>query len=83
MQQSNLEFIRSTGGATVWLDCSLKELLRRCEGINNRPLFRDPASFAQLLEQRLPFYQLAEHRVSTEKRPPEEVVRQILRLAIF
>ena len=83
VQPSNLEFIRATGGATVWLDCSLKELLRRCEGINNRPLFRDPASFAQLLEQRLPFYQLAQHRVSTEKRAPEEVVGQILRLDIF
>ena len=37
----------------------------------------------QLLEQRLPFYQMAEYRVSTEKRTPEEVVTQILRLDIF
>jgi shikimate kinase len=83
VQQPNLEFIRSTGGATVWLDCSLKELLRRCQGINNRPLFRDPASFAQLLGQRLPFYQLAEYRVSTEGRAPAEVAGQILRFGIF
>jgi len=59
------------------------ELRRRCEGKNDRPLFRDPASFAQLLEQRLPFYQRANFRVSTEGRHPGEVVEQILRLNIF
>ena len=83
VQQPNLEFIHSTGGATIWLDCSIQELRRRCAGMNNRPLFRDDASFAQLLDQRLPFYQRAEYRVSTEKRTPEEVAEQILRLKIF
>lgn len=83
VQRANLDFIQSTGGATIWLDCSVQELRRRCAGINNRPLFRDDASFAQLLDQRLPFYQQAEHRISTEKRTPEEVAQQILRLRIF
>lgn len=82
-QQPNVEFIRETGGATIWLDCSVEELRRRCAGMANRPLFRDPESFAQLLDQRLPYYRLAEYRVSTEGRDPQEVVRQILRLNIF
>lgn len=82
VQKPNLDFIREIGGATVWLDCSVEELVRRCEDKNDRPLFRDPVSFAQLFEQRLPYYHLAEYRVSTEGRSPEEVVDQILHLRI-
>jgi shikimate kinase len=82
-QRSNFDFIRERGGTTIWLDCRLEELIARCEGKNDRPLFRDPASFGKLLEQRMPFYQLAEHRVTTEGRRPEEVVDQILRLKLF
>jgi shikimate kinase len=83
VQQPNFEYISDTGGTTIWLDCPVDELRQRCEGKNDRPLFRDPASFAQLLDQRLPFYQRANFHVSTEQRPPEEVVEQILRLNIF
>jgi len=83
VQKANLDFIRSTDGVTIWLDCSLEELRRRCAGMNNRPLFRDEASFAELFAERQPFYQLADHRVSTERRAPDEVVGQILRLKIF
>ena len=82
-QEPNLELIRESGGATIWLDCSLQELRRRCEGIDNRPLFREPESFAQLLDQRLPYYQKAQYRVSTEGREPKEVVEQILSLNVF
>lgn len=82
-QKPNLDFILATGGATVWLDCPIEELRRRCQGKDNRPLFRDPASFAQLYEQRLPAYRQAEFRVSTEGRAPEEAVEQILHLRIF
>ena len=83
VQQPNLEFIRTTGGTTIWLDCSLEELRRRCTGINNRPLFRDAGAFAELFKQRLPYYQLAEFRVSTDGYTPEEVVDQVLSLQLF
>jgi shikimate kinase len=83
VQPQNLDFIRGTGGATIWLDCGVQELRRRCAGINNRPLFRDPGQFAQLFEQRLPYYRLAEFRVSTDGYAPEEVLEQILSLKIF
>lgn len=82
-QESNVEFIHETGGATVWLDCPIEELRRRCATMNNRPLFREPESFAQLLSQRLPYYRRAEYRVSTEGRAPKEVVGEILRLKVF
>ena len=83
VQRPNLDFIREVEGVTIWLDCSIGVLRLRCAGMTNRPLFRDPASFEQLYSQRLPYYQLADHRISTEGRSPDEVVKQILRLEIF
>ena len=83
VQEPNSEYINETGGITIWLDCPVEELRRRCEGKNDRPLFRDPASFAELFEQRLPFYQRANFRVSTAGREPASVVDQILSLSIF
>ena len=83
VQKPNFDYIQEAGGTTIWLDCPLQELRRRCEGKNDRPLFRDPASFAQLFEQRLPFYRQADHRIPTEGIGPEEVVENILRLQVF
>ena len=82
-QPPNVELIRDAGGATVWLDCPPQILRTRCQGIANRPLFRDEQSFTQLLNDREPFYRLADFRVSTEERRPDEVVEQILSLQVF
>jgi shikimate kinase len=79
-QPPNVDFIRETGGTTVWLDCPPEVLRARCEGLDNRPLFRDAASFAQLFADRLSYYRLADFRVSTNGRNPEEVVEQILKV---
>lgn len=81
-QPPNVDFIRETGGATVWLDCPPQVLRTRCEGIDNRPLFRDAQSFDRLLLARLPFYRLADFHVSTDGLKPSEVVEQILSLRI-
>jgi shikimate kinase len=83
VQELNLDFIRQVDGVTIWLDCSIAVLRQRCSVMTSRPLFRDPASFEQLYQQRLPYYQLADYRISTESRSPDEVVNQILRLEIF
>ena len=79
VQKANLDLIREVNGATIWLDCPLEELRRRCEAINNRPLFKDAASFERLFAQRLPYYQLAEYRIPTAGLTPQEIVEQILR----
>jgi shikimate kinase len=83
VQPDNFEFIQENGGATVWLDCPLDELRRRCEDKTDRPLFKDPVSFARLFEQRLPFYQRARFRISTEGRSPEQIVEDILHLQVI
>ncbi len=82
-QEPNERLIRQAGGTTVWLDCPAEELWRRCELVQNRPLFRDRRSFIQLLEQRLPWYRRAEYRIPTGGRRPEEVAQEILGLKIF
>jgi len=82
-QPPNLDLVRDSGGTTVWLDCPPEILRARCEGLENRPLFRDEQSFNQLLMERLPYYRLADYRISTEGRNPQEVVEQILSLQVF
>lgn len=82
-QPANVELIRSNGGITFWLDCPLEELRRRCRGLTNRPLFRDPESFQQLYQQRLPFYQQADFRVDADRSDPAAVVEEILRCGVF
>lgn len=82
-QPGSLEFLRARGGITVWLDCPLEELRRRCRGLTQRPLFQDAASFRALFEQRLPFYRQADFRVAADKTDPEQVVEDILQCVRF
>jgi shikimate kinase len=81
-QPQNVALLRQTGATLVWLYCPIEELLRRCARITNRPLFRDENSFRQLYQQRLPSYELADHRVESHIEPLR-VVEQILNLGIF
>jgi shikimate kinase len=82
-QPPNIDLIRESGGTTVWLDCPPELLRVRCEGMEHRPLFRDEQSFTQLFLERVAYYRLADFRISTEGRKPEEVVEQILSLHVF
>ena len=81
-QAQNLDALRQANCPTVWLDCQIDELIRRCSHITDRPLFRDEASFRQLYAQRLPFYGLAEHRVESAVEPLR-VVQNIIALGIL
>ncbi|HUZ45925.1 MAG TPA: shikimate kinase [Terriglobia bacterium] len=82
-QQPNFDFIRGSRGVTIWLDSPIEELWQRCATMDNRPLFRDRASFAQLYAQRLAYYRQAKYRISTEGRSPQEIVREILGLQLY
>jgi shikimate kinase len=81
-QPENVTLLRENGSVLVWLHCPVEELLPRCARIKNRPLFRDEASFRRLYQERLPSYQLADHRVESNTEPLR-VVEQILALGIF
>ncbi len=82
-QKPNLDFIRKTGGVTIWLDSPIEELWQRCATMDNRPLFQDREGFARLYRQRQAYYRQAKFRIYTEGRHPEEVVKQILRLQLY
>ncbi len=76
------ERLRAFGAVVIWLDCPVNLLLARCATMNNRPLFRDEASFRSLLAARVPFYEQADYRVTGEA-DPAIVVAQILALPPF
>lgn len=82
-QPGSFELLRAHGAITVWLDCPLEELRRRCQGLTQRPLFKDAASFRALFEQRLPFYQQSDFRVEADRSDPERVVEDILQCVKF
>jgi shikimate kinase len=80
-QQGAPEFLRNAGVPVIWLDTPLDVLLSRCMTMTGRPLFRDEASFRALYTQRLPSYQLADHRVDSSG-DAAVVVAEILRRGI-
>ena len=82
-QPGNGALLQSSSGVTVWLDCSLDELQRRCQEMANRPLFQDAAHFRQLYEQRRPYYEQADFRVDASPHDPGAVVEEIIRCIPF
>ncbi|HVB40110.1 MAG TPA: shikimate kinase [Terriglobales bacterium] len=78
VQAHNWDDIRASGGSSVYLEVPLDELLERCAGISNRPLFRDAASFGALFAHRQDFYRQAEVAVRAGGAGPAEVASRIL-----
>ncbi len=81
-QQGAPEFLRAAGVPVVWLNAPIEVLLGRCMTMTGRPLFRDESSFRALYAQRLPSYQLADHRVDSSGEPAR-VVSEILSLNVI
>jgi shikimate kinase len=75
----NRERLRQAGALLVWLDCTVEELIGRCAGVTDRPLFRDETSFRRLYLERRPVYSLADFRVDASGEPAQ-VVDRILAL---
>ena len=75
-----VELVNRTG-FSVWLDCPVEELARRCLGLHPpRPLARAAREFAALHQRRLEFYRQAHARVSTAGRPVAAVVAEIIEI---
>ena len=75
------DFLRASGIPVLWLDTPINILLARCMTMSGRPLFRDEASFRALYAQRVPSYQLADHRVDSSA-DATQVVAEILRRGV-
>lgn len=71
----NLSRLRQSGVAILWLDCPIDELIKRCTGVTDRPLFQDENSFRRLHQDRLPQYRLADYRIDATSEPAQVVER--------
>lgn len=76
-QPENQVFIKQHG-VSIWLHCSLNEILQRLPNDGSRPLFRSPAEVEALLAHRIPFYEQADLKVCTTNRKVDEIVGEIL-----
>ncbi len=65
-------------GTSVFLDCSLEVILRRCTPDGTRPLLQANDTVRRLYEDRLPVYRQADVSVDVTKLPPEAVATAIL-----
>jgi len=82
----------ATGGMTVFLSCSVRELYRRLKDKKGRPLLNVGARHGivgrdaklrriqRLLHERLPVYRLADVCISTTDRSPRRTVEELLRV---
>ncbi len=77
VQPANRGLLEKFGGLSVFLECPLEEMIRRCSGLAQRPLFRNPEAFRRLYEERLPSYRLADCVVPSGAGTPEEVAASI------
>ncbi|MGE5568830.1 MAG: shikimate kinase [Rhodospirillales bacterium] len=82
VREENYELLNDHG-VTVWLDCPLEIAWRRVAQCPNRPLAKDCARFAELLEARRPAYARAEYRIEITGDDAEKVVDAICALPIF
>jgi shikimate kinase len=82
MQPPNYPLLKQPNVIMVWLRCPVEVLLSRIAHIQDRPLFRDEASFRKLYAERLPFYKTSHYKVDASVEP-EQVAEQILNLRIF
>lgn len=76
-QPENESFVRSHG-VSIWLQCSLEEILRRLPNDGSRPLFRSPAEAEALFLHRTPVYERSDLRVPVTDRRVDEIVGDIL-----
>lgn len=80
IEPHNRELLEKFGGLSVFLECPVERMMERCSGLAHRPLFRDPAAFRQLYQERLPRYRQACCRVDSGTGTPEQVAEAIARL---
>jgi shikimate kinase len=83
VQAGNAAMLRETGVPVIFLDAAVHELRRRCAGTGDeRPLFRDENQFRQLYEARRGGYMAADFRLDTGGKMPEQVVDELVALAL-
>jgi shikimate kinase len=78
-QPVNKAFIKENG-ISIWLHCSIDDVLKRVPVDGSRPLFRTPDEMIKLLEYRTLHYQEADFKVETSNLSVDQIVGCIVAL---
>ncbi|MEW5978522.1 MAG: shikimate kinase [Acidobacteriota bacterium] len=76
---TNRETIQSMG-YSVFLDCPLEVILKRCPADGSRPLLQSPEFVKDLYDSRRPFYELCDFQVDASSDRAEEIAATISNL---
>lgn len=82
LKEKNLEYLKQNG-VVFYLKTSVNTLLKRLEGDNTRPLLKTDdvkKKLENMLEIRGKLYEKADVTIETDKLPPEETAKEILRI---
>lgn len=77
IRNENRALIKSMG-YSVFLDCPLETLLKRCPTDGTRPLLQSSAKARELYLERLPFYQTSDIRVDVSTLPADRIADLII-----
>jgi shikimate kinase len=81
-REENVQLIENNG-VTVWLDCPLDLIRKRCESATHRPLARDPAKLEELYLARRSAYARADFRIGVLINDSAGAAAEVLKLPIF
>ena len=65
-------------GYSVFLDCALEVIVKRCPQDGTRPLLHSSGGLEALYTSRLPYYQKSDFRVDVSNQSPEQITKTIL-----
>lgn len=78
VQAVNAKLIEEAKAHSVFLDATVKELMRRCdEEQKERPLRQNPSQFRELYKKRRPAYMKAAVRIDTNGKDVEAVAAEV------
>ncbi len=73
-----LDYFKETGGKVIFLNARFETIVKRLEGDDSRPLFKDITSAKKLYDFRLPLYlNYADEIIDVDSRSAEKIALQI------
>jgi len=76
-----LDYFKKTGGKVIFLNARFDTVVKRLEGNDSRPLFKEPGSAKKLYDFRLPLYfNYADEVIDVDSLSAKEIAEQIVKL---
>ena len=78
LNKITLDYFKKTGGKVIFLNARFDTIVKRLEGTNSRPLFKEIKSAQKLYHFRLPMYfHYADVVIDVDSKPVENIALQI------